>query len=248
MICLWWRCLILAVFISPIPVAVAATMAFTGVAKQPGGTTLYREHHRIEGICHQGVFRPQSDEATYRKPPDDKPFASKTLRYDASLLRPSVDFQQPTVGESIIITYPQPGNVRINWKRSGETPRTFSLNYSGEWVVDAGFDNLVRKHWQSLTNGKPVTFSFLAPTRGESYQFILEPVNHPQIKADYTFQIRPASTFLGFLVDPITLGYNKRGALTDYLGLTNIRKNQDTNYTAHIHYSVASWPECELTR
>lgn len=82
----------------------------------------------------------------------------------------------------------------------------------------------------------------------ECFDLKREPVKHPDIQADYTFRIRPASTLLGFLVDPITLGYSKRGALTDYLGLTNIRKNPDTNYTAHIHYSVSTWPECELTR
>ncbi len=239
---------LLAVLMNPAPAMAATTMAFTGTASNPNGHTLYRETHDIEGVCQQGVFRPQKDTVTYLKPPGGTGFASKTLSYDASVLRPVVDFQQPTVGEFITITYPQPDNVKVSWKLSGQTPRTSTLSDPGAAVVDAGFDNLVRKHWQGLISGRPVTFSFLAPTRGEFYRFILEPVKHPDIQADYTFRIRPASTLLGFLVDPITLGYSKRGALTDYLGLTNIRKNPDTNYTAHIHYSVSTWPECELTR
>jgi hypothetical protein len=51
-----------------------------------------------------------------------------------------------------------------------------------------------------------------------------------------------------FLVDPIVLGYDADGLLTDYLGLTNIRKDKDTNYTAHIRYAIEAIPECELTR
>jgi hypothetical protein len=237
----------LVVLASSVQFAGATTMAFTGTARHTDGTLLYREIHKVEGLCQQGVFHPQTDKVTYQKPPDNRTFARKTLRYEASLLRPGVDFKQPDAGESMVITYPRPGRVSVFWEQEGKSPHTFNLNYSGELVVDAGFDNLVRKHWQELTGGKPVTFSFLAPTRGESYQFILEPIEHPWIETDYTFQIRPASTFLGFLVDPITLGYSKRGALTDYLGLTNIRKNRDTNYTAHIHYMVNTWPECELT-
>jgi hypothetical protein len=76
---------------------------------------------------------------------------------------------------------------------------------------------------------------------------VLERVENEQIDADHVVQIRPTGMVLRFLVDPIVLGYNNAGALSDYLGLTNIRKNQDENYTAHIRYSVQTSPDCELT-
>ncbi len=61
-------------------------------------------------------------------------------------------------------------------------------------------------------------------------------------------QIRPTSLVLRFLVDPTVLGYSSDGALTDYLGLTNIRQDAESNHIAHIRYQVARLPDCELTR
>jgi hypothetical protein len=52
---------------------------------------------------------------------------------------------------------------------------------------------------------------------------------------------------LKFLVDPIILGYNNKGALTAYSGLTDVRENADQNYTTTIRYTVSTYPECELT-
>lgn len=66
------------------------------------------------------------------------------------------------------------------------------------------------------------------------------------MKADHVVQIRPDSVLLSFLVDPIILGYNNKGALTAYSGLTNVRENADQNYTATIRYAVSTYPECEL--
>jgi hypothetical protein len=113
--------------------------------------------------------------------------------------------------------------------------------------VDAGFDNFVRQNWQSVVAGEPVEFRFLGPTRGEHYGFVLERVENDRVNADHVVQIRPTGMVLRFLVDPIVLGYSNSGALSDYLGLTNIRKNQDENYTAHIRYKVNTTPDCELT-
>jgi len=88
----------------------------------------------------------------------------------------------------------------------------------------------------------------VAPTRGDYYGFVLEPTGDSRIDAEHLVRIRPSSTLMRFLVDPILLGYNDAGLLTDYLGLTNIRKNEDNNYTAHIRYTIQAMPECELTR
>ena len=114
-------------------------------------------------------------------------------------------------------------------------------------MVDAGFDNLVRRHWNKVISGESVKFRFLAPTRGTDYAFILEPAQNTDVKADHVVQIRPDSLVLNFLVDPIVLGYDDRGALTAYSGLTNVRENTDQNYTAAILYAINTYPECQLT-
>ncbi|MGF2734867.1 hypothetical protein [Marinobacter sp. DUT-1] len=223
------------------------TFQFSGEARAVNGDVLYTEHHQVEGECSQGQFRPLDHRVEYREQDQSEGFADKVLRYQRSPLQPEVDFNQPRFDESLRISYPDGNTIEVDWQTpSGET-RAFNVPVEGRAVVDAGFDNLVRQNWSALQQGRSVEFRFLGPTRGELYGFILEPSNHPELDADLEVAIRPTSMLLRFLVDPIQLGYNARGALTHYLGLTNIRKNSDTNYQAHIRYDIASYPECELT-
>ncbi|WP_227519522.1 hypothetical protein [Marinobacter sp. ANT_B65] len=75
---------------------------------------------------------------------------------------------------------------------------------------------------------------------------MLEPAQSQIVDADHLVQIRPDSLVLKLLVDPIILGYNSRGALTAYAGLTNVRENRDQNYSATILYTVSTYPICGL--
>lgn len=225
----------------------AQEYAFTGTATSLDGKALYEEHHTVDGTCQDGVFRPQEHRVDYRKPGADSAFAWKDLDYDASVIRPSVHFVQPDFDEVLKIRYRDSDTLIINWDTPSGGSDRFEVEYTNNTVVDSGFDNLVRENWQSVLAGKPVKFRFLAPTRGDHYGFVLEKTTSDEVEADHVMEIRPTGMVLGFLVDPIVLGYNDNGALTDYYGLTNIRKNQDNNYTAHIRYTVSTYPDCELT-
>lgn len=233
---------------APLP-AQAAEYRFTGTAKADDGAVLYNERHSLDGRCEGGYFRPETHDVVYSKPGSDQSFATKGLSYDPSLIRPTVDFAQPNFNEKLDIRYPQPEKLTIRWNTPGpgDEIENFTVPFTEQTVVDAGFDNFVRQHWQDVLAGKSIEFRFLAPTRGEHYAFVLEPVENKAVKAEHVLQIRPTGMVLRFLVDPIVLGYSKRGVLTDYLGLTNIRKNQDENYRAHIRYTVETYPDCELT-
>lgn len=223
------------------------TFEFAGEARAKNGGVLYTEHHKVEGECTQGRFRPLDHRVEYREPDGNDSFADKVLRYERSPLQPEVTFSQPRFDESLQISYPGNDLIEVDWQTPDGETRAFNVPLQGRAVVDAGFDNLVRQNWSMLQQGRSVEFRFLGPTRGELYGFIVEPSDHPDLDAYLEVAIRPTSTLLRFLVDPIQLGYNSQGALTHYLGLTNIRKNPDTNYQAHIRYDIASYPECELT-
>ncbi len=227
--------------------AIANDFRFTGEATAPDGNVLYQERHSVDGTCQEGVFRPQRHSVDYHKPEGKEAFARKDLEYDLSVIRPAVNFIQPDFSEAMDIAYPEPDVLVINWDTPTGDSKRFEVEYPDSTVVDAGFDNLVRQNWQRMVAGESVDFRFLGPTRGEHYGFVLEPVRSDKVDADHVVQIRPTGMVLRFLVDPIVLGYNRNGALTDYYGLTNIRKNQDANYTAHIRYSVDTYPDCELT-
>lgn len=227
---------------------IAADMRFTGEATPlDSDNVIYEERHVVEGECTGGRFRPISHTVAYVRG-DGETFAEKTLTYDQSPLRPSVDFQQPDFSEVMDIRNRDDSEVVIKWQTPEGDTETSTVAVSEKLVADAGFDNLVRRYWSEVMSGETVEFDFLAPTRGKAYGFVLEPTDDDRINAAHTVRIEPSGTILSFLVDPILLGYNENGALTDYLGLTNIRKDKDTNYTAHIRYTVETTPDCELTR
>ncbi|MFN2361314.1 MAG: hypothetical protein ABR522_09615 [Marinobacter sp.] len=232
----------------PLQVFSANEVRFTGQATtENDGKIVYQERHVVEGECSEGLFRPSGQTVTYVDE-EDKEFAKKELSYSESLLRPTVDFRQPGFDEAMAITNEGDEKLKIEWQTPKGDSKNFSVNVSDALVADAGFDHLVRKHWSAVKAGETVEFDFLAPTRGKAYGFVLEPAEDDRIDAPYTVRIKPSGTILGFLVDPILLGYNDKGLLTDYVGLTNIRKDKDSNYTAHIRYTVETTPECELTR
>jgi len=227
--------------------ASASQFTFTGTAKSNADTVLYQEVHRVDGHCAEGVFEPRSHSVNYRKGPGESPFATKQMSYENSSLRPDVDFRQPDFNEVMRITYPESDRLNIEWQTPSGKVEKYRVSFDERLVVDAGFDHLVRANWDKVTRGESVEFRFLGPTRGEHYGFVLEPTSNDQLNSDVVLRIRPTSLVLRFLVDPIVLGYNNDGALTEYLGLTNIRENADTNFTAHIRYEVEQYPDCELT-
>ena len=226
----------------------AATFEFTGTAKSVDSQSLlYAERHQVTGTCSEAGFEPIEHTVTYHEGPDDRQFAVKTLEYDQHPSRPSVVFRQPDFDESLEIRYTDSKQLSIDWQPPSESRKSFQVAYTTRLVIDAGFDQFVRDHWQTVTAGESLPFRFLAPTRGDHYGFVLEPAPNTNIDADVVVQIRPTSLVLRFLVDPIILGYNRKGALTHYQGLTNIRADRETNHTAHLHYRIIKYPGCDLT-
>ena len=228
--------------------ATAAEVRFTGEATAlDDRRVIYEERHVVEGECAAGRFQPGMQTVSYVRS-GDRIFAEKKLRYGESVLRPTVEFRQPDFDEVMTIDNMNDNRLQIEWQTPGGDTENYMVEVTEALVADAGFDHLVRERWPAVTSGETVEFNFLAPTRGKAYGFVLEPAEDDRISAAYTVRIKPSGTLLRFLVDPILLGYNEQGLLTDYLGLTNIRKDNDTNYTAHIRYRVETTPDCELTR
>ncbi len=243
------RRLMLFTILSLPALAFAAEVRFEGTARPVGGgDPIYREIHSITGTCAQGRFTPQKHSVEYSRPGSGT-IATKTLTYPHSVLRPTVVFRQPGFSEVIRILNQNGETLQVVWQPPSGATENSTLDVRPSLVADSGFDNLVRKNWTKLTQqGESVQFDMVVPTRGDYYGFVLEPFSDRRIDASHTLRIRPANIVLDWLVDPILLGYNAQGLLTDYVGLTNIRKNQDANYVAHIRYEIQTMPECELTR
>ncbi len=228
--------------------AFAAESAFQFVGRaSDSGSLVYEEHHVVAGTCSRGIWRPATHSVDYRKPVTGQTFATKELDYLYSPLRPEMTFQQPDFNESIIVKQADDDTLAIRWHTPYGQIETFDVSFNDSVVVDAGFDNFVRRNWDSVVSGRSVDFRFLGPTRGEHYGFMMEPAETDRTNAPHIVRIRPSGMIARFLVDPIILGYNESGALTDYIGLSNIRESEEGNYTVHIRYEVTRQPDCELT-
>lgn len=237
--------LLSASMLLPVLAIGAETARFTGTAVSPDGHTLYTEHHEVTGTCREGVWQPEKHTVDYLKPGADGPFATKQLGYRSGLLVPDMTFRQPDFGEVMVVTLRE-GQVSIDWQTpSGETEK-FSLSRPDTLVIDAGFDHFIRARWSPLTDGDSAGFRFLGPTRGDHYGFVAEPANAGDFEAEHEFRIRPDGWVTRFLVEPIYLGYDDQGFLTHFSGLTNIRENQDSNFTAHIRYQLDNPAPCPL--
>lgn len=243
------RTLTLFTILSLPALAFAAELRFVGTATPvDGGDPIYKEAHSIEGTCSQGDFTPLNQSVEYSQAGSGI-FATKTLTYQHSVLRPTVIFRQPGFSEVIKILNQNDETLRVIWESPSGAAEESVLDVRPSLVADSGFDNLVRRNWAKLTQkGESVEFDLVVPTRGDDYGFVLEPFSDSRIEARHTLRIGPSGMILGWLVDPILLGYNEQGLLTDYIGLTNIRKNQESNYVAHIRYEIQTTPECELKR
>lgn len=228
------------------PALASETFRFEGAAYDTSNNLIYRERHEVEGECRAGSWHPVKQTVDYTSPEGDKPFASKTLRYPDSLIRPQVDFRQPEHDENLSITPTGDNTIEIEWQQGNGDPSQWTLDVKDALVADAGFDHFIRQSWPELTTGSRVSFRFLAPTRGSDYGFVAEPADNRDIRADHVFRIRPSGLMLRLLVDPIYLGYNSSGFLTHYSGLGNIRENAEQNYTVMIRYQSDSSPGCPL--
>lgn len=228
-------------------VATTANYEFTGTATDMDKqSVIYTENHRVTGSCAKNVFQPLNREVIYRRADKaETGLATKTLRYDQSPQRPSYTFDQPDVGEKISVQNQQDIQLLIKADMGENDKKTFELALNDQVVVDAGFLSLIRQNWQTLQAGNEVPFEFLSPTRGTTYDFVGEPVKDDRIEAALTIKIRPAGMFLNWIVDPVLLGFDAEGQLTDYIGLSNIRKNSESNYVVHLKYQSAALP-CEL--
>ncbi|TBW56045.1 hypothetical protein EZI54_10410 [Marinobacter halodurans] len=227
-----------------------AEYRFSGTATGDDGIRLYEEHHTVNGECRNGHFVPRTHGVDYVALDEslgrlNHTFARKQIDYSQSTWRPTVDFSQPNFDERLMIRNVNDRQARLRWQTPTGEQETFVVPLDRDTVIDAGFVHFIRDHWASLEQGQSVAFSFLAPTRGETYGFVAEPTTSDAVDAPMVINMRPTGVLLRWAVDPIILGFDDQGRLTDYVGLGNIRRDQDRNYNVQLRYPGGDIP-CPL--
>jgi hypothetical protein len=204
-----------------------------GVAKVADGTFIY---------CEQ-VTQPSQTELRVDYVKDKKNFASKDINYSINTTTPAVlqnDFRfgevrQASVTEEKIVLYYQANNN----KKTAST----DLAPKEVDVIDAGFDNFVRIHWDELQSGKTLSINFASmshlkslPLRVSSQPLGKCDKETSEIKLSYCFYVEIDNAFLRMLLGNIKLTYDQLRRLEEFEGVVNILSENESNQTAKIHY------------
>ena len=203
---------------------------------------LYREDHTLTMKDGQPIER-----TTLYYDADNQLFAEKNNRYRSQFNNPdsnNTDSDSPATPDFMLTddrygyseSMEQAGKRwRVEYKEPKESGNKILSKPDYTPVIDAGFDEFVRAHWNDLMKGDTVNFSFAVPSRLEWIDFRLIPL--AQKDGTLTVEMRLKSRWIAWLLDPVFLSYDiKSKRLLTYRGLTNIRTIDGDGIKAEIRY------------
>lgn len=197
---------------------------------------LYVETHRVELDSQQQYRRA---EVSYQDA-EGEVIAVKQLDYLPYVLRPQLEFEDKRDRYKLRVMNREDSISLETLEANNQQQDSVALP-SGEMViVDAGFDRMVRKHWDALLAGENIEFEFLALSRSSlvSFEVYQTGLNEESL----SLAIAPTNWLIQLLMDPIELRYDRNSKrLMEYRGVTNIRAWEkgslsEDNYHAHIRY------------
>jgi len=190
-----------------------------GIARAPDSATeLYREQHWIR----RDGERPIERVVLYRCP-DGTAFGRKQIDYRASATAPTFVFDDRRSG------------YREGMRRGPETTLFFRANGkaveksagvgSAQLVVDAGFDEFVRRHWAPLLAGRAVPLEFALPSRLRSLGFSLGRAGEALVAGEKAWVFRlKLEGWLAWIAPSIDVSYGQQSRrLLRFEGLSNLR-------------------------
>lgn len=217
--------------------SVAADVAYVGEARDPERNTLrYEEHHLVR----VADGRPRERLVSYRCP-GGALFARKQVDYGAALAAPAFTLDDGRFGYREGARRDDEATTAFFRANADSAERSKRVVTSAPLVIDAGFDEFVRAHWDALQDGDTLAVDFLVPSRLESLGFKLRRTGTTRIAG------APASVFrlslgglIGFFAPDIEVSYRDADRrLMRFEGLTNIRADRKTNIVARIDFPPA---------
>jgi hypothetical protein len=163
------------------------------------------------------------------------PFARKISRYVAPF---APDFLLEDASTGLREGIRSADDGRSVFFRSGqaEAEKTRPLPQSPELVADAGFDEFIRAHWQSLLEEKALELHFLVPSRLEDFGFEIRHMRSDTLEGVpiEVFSLKLAGA-LGWLMSAIEVSYGAaEHVLLRYDGLSDLRDASGGNIPVHI--------------
>lgn len=172
------------------------------------GELRYTEHHRCDPSG-------QACSVEYRDA-GGQLFARKRIDYSDSRNAPRLVFQDLRLGQT----------TRVGEQRDDAL------------VVDAGFDNYVRQHWDDLAGGAVIRFPFLVAGREEPLQMRAQRQQDEACPPQrLCLDVSLDNWLISMLADPIRLQYDlATRRLLQFSGLSNIRDSGGDSLSVRIDY------------
>lgn len=216
-----------------VPALAQADRAYVGLATDiEHGTPMYEEHHLLRGRAERLVMYRCHDGAA---------FARKHVRYGANLLAPEFELDDVRFGYREGVQREGDALTAYVRRDSRSDVERAAVAVTPSLVIDAGFDELVRLHWDALQRGDSVRLDFLVPSRGRTYGFSVKRIGARDIEGEAASVFRLGlDGVLGWFAPDIEVAYRDTDRrLMQFEGLTNIRENRDDSFAARIAFPTA---------
>ncbi len=197
---------------------------------------LYREQHSLsQRRNNDGSVTPISRRVEYFSA-DGELIAEKTNQYRGLATQP--DFILKDLRHNYAEQAEQLADGwRLTLREDGASESRMINDADYELVIDAGFDDFIRKHWDALLKGQTVPFSFASVARQTSVNFEVEASNPERLQQPLKITMTLRSSLLSWLLDPIQLDYQRSTRrLLRYRGLSNLQDNKQKGQQVDIRY------------
>ncbi|SEN17991.1 hypothetical protein SAMN02800694_3012 [Luteibacter sp. UNCMF331Sha3.1] len=223
-----------ALFAFSAPASAVVPSHDIGVAYEAEGDRVsYREEH---WLFDEGAVRRRL--VLYRCP-GGAPFARKELRFDGAPWAPGLAFEDARDGyrHSVSMTGTR---LRVAVRRgSVEEDRTVLLDATPDTVVDAGFDDYIREHWDAVNRAEGVRVRFVMADRQKAFDVSVKP-SGPASPGDRVrhFRLR-LDGWLGLVAPAIELSYTVADRrLSEFAGISDIRDERGRSQKVRIRFEA----------
>lgn len=172
--------------------------------------------------------------------------ARKKLDYSANSLKPSViqeDFRHRELRQVEPGNSPQTLDVAYREANTDVIQQT-KIASSKATVVDAGFDQAVRRYWDRLMRDEEISVDFVSPAHLRSFDLTIrksdrEPCKQQNYREEQQvcLLIGPGNRLIGLFVKPLVLIYDKSSKRLDsFSGSVNITSADGKTLRATVSY------------
>lgn len=168
-----------------------------------------------------------------------KSFVSKSLNYNYSSEAPDYRLIDKRTGYTEGVRVLAGNRLSLyNQPAAGKKKQTAVASFDPKrLVIDAGFDEFIRKNWDRLQRNERILIQFAVPSMLRIVEFRVYKVSSRTIKGKpaTVFSMDLGNFFLRLFIDPIVVSYdNEEKKLLRYEGVSNILDSRGKNHIAKI--------------